>query len=224
MDLCHWDLAIQFNAQGAAEARAVGDHEIIRNAELNLADCYLVVGRLDEAQRTLETLHRECQQSGAWGEEWMKWRYTQHLNASLGDLWLARGDTEKALEFADACLAAAEATESRRNIVKGRRLKGEAFLALGQLEQAEAELSEALRVAREVGNPAQLRLTLAAQGRLRQGQGRPDEARTAYQEAIAVVEGVGAGLSDPALRAALLASPQVAALRRETALLREAAP
>jgi tetratricopeptide (TPR) repeat protein len=213
MDLCHWELAIQFDAQSVEESRAVGDPEIIRNAELNLADCYLAVNRLDEAQRLLEAVHQECQRRDVWGEEWMKWRYTQHLNASLGDLWLARGDTAKALEFAAACLAAAEATESRRNIVKGRRLRGEVFLAQGRLEQAEAELSEALRVAREVGNPAQLRLTLATLGRLRQAQGRPEDARAAYQEAIGVVEGVAAARSDAALRAALLASPQVAALR-----------
>src|SRR5947209_11813958 len=139
---------------------------MIRNAELNLGDCYLAVGRLDEAQRTLETVHRESQQSGAWGEEWMKWRYTQHLNASLGELWLARGNTEKALLFAGACLATAEATESRRNIVKGRRLKGEALLEQGKLAEAETELVEALRVAREVRNPAQLWKTLTAQARL----------------------------------------------------------
>jgi len=83
-------------------------------------------------------------------------RYTQHLNASLGELWLARGDAQKAMEFADACLVTAEATESRRNIVKGRRVKGEAFLALGKLDEAETELEAALRVGREVGNPAQL--------------------------------------------------------------------
>ncbi len=217
MDLCHWELAIQFNSQGAEEARPLGDPEIIRNVELNLADCYLVVNRLDEAQRLLEGVHEECRRPCAWGQEHMKWRYTQHLNASLGDLWMARGNAEKALEFADACLAAAIATESRRNIVKGRRLKGEAFLFLDRLEDAETEIVEALRVAREVGNPAQLRLTLAVLGRLRQAQGRLEEARAAYLEAISVVEVVAASLSDAALRSALLASPQVAALR-ESAL------
>jgi class 3 adenylate cyclase/tetratricopeptide (TPR) repeat protein len=218
MDLCHWDLAIQYNGQGAAEARAVGDPEIIRNAELNLADCYLALARMDEAQRTLETVHQECQQSGAWGEEWMKWRYTQHLNASLGELWLARGDTEQALTFADACLATAEATVSRRNIVKGRRLKGEAFLAQGRLAEAETELEEALRVAREVGNPAQLWKTLAAQARLRQAQARPEDAAIASQEVLAIVESVAAGLDDPALRDTFLASPQVSALREAAAV------
>jgi tetratricopeptide (TPR) repeat protein len=146
----------------------------------------------------------------------MKWRYTQHLHASLGELWLTRGDPPKAIAFADQCLAAAEATTSRRNLVKGRRLKGEALLAQGELNEAGGELEEALSVARYIGNPAQLRLTLAALARLRQAQGREDDAAAAYREALAVVERVAAGLSDAALRETFLASPQVAALR-ETA-------
>jgi tetratricopeptide (TPR) repeat protein len=197
----------------------MGDPEIYRNAELNLADCYLALGQLDDAQLLLETVERESKTRIGWGEVWMKWRYTQHLNASLSELWLARADPGKAIDYADACLTAAESTSSRRNIVKGRRLEGEAWLAQGKLEDAEIDLEEALRVAREVGNPAQLRLTLAALGRLRRAQGRDEDATAAYQEAIAVVERVAAGLSDPALRETLLESPQVLSLRAAVAPL-----
>ncbi len=216
-DICNWDLAIQHNAQGVSEARAMGDPEIYRNAELNLADCYLALGQLDEARRYLETVERESQRQGAWGETWMKWRYTQHLHASLGELWLARGDVAKAIAYADQCLAAAEATTSRRNIVKGRRLKGEALLVQGKLADAEAELEEARTVARYVGNPAQLRMTLAALARLCEAQGREGDAAAAYQEALAVVERVAAGLSDAALRETFLGSPQVTAIREAAA-------
>jgi len=38
----------------------------------------------------------------------MKWRYSQHLYHSLGELWLAKGDAAQALEFADECLKLAE--------------------------------------------------------------------------------------------------------------------
>ena len=218
MDLCNWDLALDYNGRSAAEARALGDPEVIRNSELNLADCHLALGRLDEAQRYLETVERESQRQGTWGETWMKWRYTQHLHASLGELWLARGDPAKAIECADACLAVAEATTSRRNIVKGQRLKGEALLAQDRPSEAEAELEQSLAVARYVGNPAQLRLTLAALGRLRRAQGREEDAAAAYHEAIAVVERVAAGLSDSTLRETLLASPQISSLRDAVAL------
>ena len=202
MDLCNWDQAIEHNLQGSEESRVVDDPEIIRNAELNLGDCHLALGELDEAKRWLETVERESAQTGAWGEDWMKWRYTQHLNASLGELWLAYGDAERALGYADTCIARAEATLSKRNIAKGRRVRGKALRALGETEQADAELELALQAAREVGNPAQIWQTLEALGR--------------PQEALAVVEGVAGGLADHDLRDTLLASPQVEALRKAT--------
>ena len=199
MDLCNWELAVQYNQQGAEESYPTGDPEIIRNAELNLADCYLVRGDLDEAQRVLESVEEGSLRSGGWGEDFMKWRYTQHMNVGLGELWLARGDVEKALHYADECLRGAEASESKRNITKGRRLRGKALQTLGRSDEAAADLELALRAAREVGNPAQIWQTLDALGR--------------PTEAFEAIEGVAAGLADPGLRNTLLASPQVAAIR-----------
>ena len=202
IDLCNWELAVEHNLQGSEESRAVGDPEIIRNAELNLGDCHLALGELDEAKRWLETVELESAQAGAWGEDWMKWRYTQHLNASLGELWLAYGEAERALGYADECIARAEETLSKRNVAKGRRVRGKALRALGETEQADAELELALAAAREVGNPAQIWQTLEALGR--------------QKEAMAIVTQMSAGLTDHVLGDTLLASPQVDALRNAT--------
>jgi class 3 adenylate cyclase/tetratricopeptide (TPR) repeat protein len=199
IDLCNWERAIEHNLQGSEESRAVGDPEIIRNAELNLGDCYLALGELDEARKWLERVETESAQSGAWGEEWMKWRYTQHMNASLSELWLAYGEPERALGYADACIARAEETFSKRNIAKGRRARGKALRALGELEQAQNELEGALEVARQVGNPAQIQQTLEALERPR--------------EALEIAEGIAGSLADADLRKTFLASPQVAELR-----------
>jgi class 3 adenylate cyclase/tetratricopeptide (TPR) repeat protein len=200
MDLCDWEQAVEHNLRGSEESRAVGDPEIIRNAELNLGDCYLALGELDEARKWFERVEAESAQTGAWGEDWMKWRYTQHLNASLSELWLAYDQPERALSYADACIAAAEETFSKRNIAKGRRARGKALRALGELEQAQNELERALEVARQVGNPAQIQQTLEALERPR--------------EALEIAEGIAGSLADADLRKTFLASPQVVELRK----------
>ncbi len=101
------------------------------------------------------------------------------------------------------------ARRHRKNIVKGRRLRAQVYVAQGRAADAEPELDTALAVARLLGNPPQLWKTLAALGDLRTVQGRTSEAHQAYQEALTVISDVAAGLADPALRETLLASDLV---------------
>lgn len=206
-DLCNWELALEYNRRGTEESRLAGDPEIIRNAELNLGDCHLALGELDEAARRLEQVERETAQSGAWGEDWMKWRYRQHLLASLGELRLEQGRVDEAEELALSCLEAAQASESKRNVVKGLRLQADVLLAQGAPAEAEAAAARALEVAREVGNPAQIWKTLRTLGLAR------EDGDAALTEAVATIEGMAAGLSDRTLADTLLASAQLADLR-----------
>ncbi|HTG46278.1 MAG TPA: adenylate/guanylate cyclase domain-containing protein [Actinomycetota bacterium] len=213
IDLCNWELALDHNGRGAEASREFGDPEIIRNAELNLADCHLATGELEEAERLLEGVQEASRASGTWGEEWMKWRYSQHTDASLAELRLAQGDLSRARHHADRCIAAAEATDSKRNVVKGRRASARIALREGRLDDADRELARAAEIARAIGNPAQLWTTLAALGDLRDAQGRVDEARAARREAIDVIDRVAANLADPGIRDTFLRSPQVTAIR-----------
>jgi tetratricopeptide (TPR) repeat protein len=120
-EIYNLEAAIRYNREGTEASYTVGDPEIIRNAEINLGDDYLLVGDLEQAQRYLEKVYTDTQQRGKWGEEWMKWRYSQPLYHSLGELWLTKGDAAQALEFAEECLKLAEPTMSRKNLVKGWR-------------------------------------------------------------------------------------------------------
>jgi tetratricopeptide (TPR) repeat protein len=212
-ELYNLEAAIRYNREGAEASYKVGDPEIIRNAEINLGDDYLLVGDLEQAQRYLEKVYAETQQRGQWGEEWMKWRYAQRLYHSLGELWLTRGDAAQALECADECLKLAEPTMSRKNLVKGWRLKGQALLAQGQEEQAEAALAQALTIAREIGNPPQLWKTYQALGALYEWQADPGRARAAYWSALEVIEGVAARLQNQELQRIFLQARPVHELR-----------
>jgi hypothetical protein len=44
----------------------------------------------------------------------MRWRYSMRLFAILSELWLARGDSERATEFGERCLDFR--TNSRKNL------------------------------------------------------------------------------------------------------------
>jgi class 3 adenylate cyclase/tetratricopeptide (TPR) repeat protein len=212
-ELYNLEAAIRYNREGAEASYKIGDPEIIRNAEINLGDDYLLLGDLEQAQRYLEKVYRDTQQRGKWGEEYMKWRYAQHLYHSLGELWLAKGDAAQALEFADECLKLAKPTMSRKNLVKGWRLKGQALLAQGQGEQAAAALSQALTVAQEIGNPPQLWKTYRALGELYERQADLERAKAAYRSALEVIEGVAARLQNQELRRTFLDTRPVQELR-----------
>jgi tetratricopeptide (TPR) repeat protein len=209
--------AIRYNREGAEASYKVGDPEIIRNAEINLGDDYLLLGDFEQAQQYLEKVYHDTQQHGKWGEEWMKWRYAQHLYHSLGELWLAKGDAAQALEFADECLKLAEPTMSRKNLVKSWRLKGQALLVQGQGEQAEAALVRALTIAREIGNPPQLWKTYQALGTLYESQADLERTQAAFQSAMDVIDGVAERLQDQELQRTFLAARPVQEIRERLA-------
>ena len=193
--------AIEYNRRGAEGARKRGDPETVANAEINLGDIFIARGDLAVAGEILEAVYRMVKDPAV--SDWMKWRYSTHLFASLGDLWLARGDPDRAGGWADQCLEIASRTRARKNLVKGWRLKGEIATRRRQWDQADRTLREALGIAEAIGNPGQLWRTYAALGRLRDAQGRPDEARAAYAAARGVIAGVRSRLATPELAAAL---------------------
>jgi tetratricopeptide (TPR) repeat protein len=202
--------ALELNRHSLEVASTIefADTEVRNNALLNLGDCLMALGRPDEAEEHFRAVERVVRTPRP-QDRWMLWRYAQHLFHSYGEVWLARGELEKALAYADECLGLADSSDSRKNIVKARRLRAQVFLAQRRSTEAEAELDSALEMARGVGNPPQLWKTLVTIGELRLAQDRPDDARQAYHEALAVVEHVAGGLHDDGLRATFLTSPPV---------------
>jgi class 3 adenylate cyclase/tetratricopeptide (TPR) repeat protein len=185
------------------------------HAQINLGDNLVALGRPDEAEAHFQVAEAVCR-SPRPADRWMAWRSSQHLFHSYGELWLARGDLERASAYADECLDVALFNSSAKNVVKARRLRAQILLACRRTKEAEEELTAAVATAGEVGNPPQLWKTHAAIGELRFAQGRPEEARRAYGEAFSVIERVAASLRDDQLRVTFLDSEDVETIRRKS--------
>ncbi|MBI4272151.1 MAG: AAA family ATPase [Candidatus Rokubacteria bacterium] len=201
------DRARELNRRAAEGGRKRGDHESFANAELNLGDIALLTGDLALAREYLEGVHRLVEDPAT--SQWMRWRYSIHLFASLADLALARGDLSRAREHADACLERATRTRSRKYLAKGWRLRGEIARARRTWADAEHALREALTLAEVIANPTQLWQTHAALGRLHMERKTPEAARQADLAARSVIERMKSGLHDPGLRASLEAAPHI---------------
>ena len=208
-ELYDWARAIEYNERALSLIEFGANDEIWSNIQCNLGDAALATGDVEKARHILETLDGQIPGFN----ELSKWRYSQHCFHSLGKVLFAVGEVERALEFADRCLDIAQETEAGKNITKARRLRAQIFLAQNRPADAEPELQAALEAARRVANPPQLWKTLETLGRLRSAQGRADDARAAFSEAVAVIEDVAEALTDDELREIFLHAPEVQALR-----------
>ena len=195
------DRSRELNQRAAAGARSRRDDESIANAELNLGDIALAQGDLALATELLEGVERRVDDPAT--SEWMRWRYTMHLVASLGDLHLTRGGHAVAEHLADRCLELATRKRARKYIVRGWRLKGEVALARRRTDAAHDALRHALSIADTVGAPTLLWQTHGALGRLYAALGQPDAAHDAYASARAVLQRMRTGVHHARLRAAL---------------------
>ena len=96
-----------------------------------MGDSLAALGRHDEAEKyylMVEPVVRNPQPA----EHFALWLYSQHFFHSHGSLKLHRGEHDKALALAEECIGLAERTNRAKNVVKGRRLRGECFIGDGQ--------------------------------------------------------------------------------------------
>jgi tetratricopeptide (TPR) repeat protein len=214
-ELENHEQALERNRSGmdlVGSVSSLPDAEVEMNTRMNLADNLDALGRPEEAEEQFQAVEAAVRHPNK-AQLWLLWRYSLHFFHSYGEHMLGRGEPARALAYADECLRVAEETGSKKYFVKGRRLRGRALIAMSHLDDAERELSTALEIALALANPPQLWKTHAAMGNLRRAQGRPEDARQSYGDALSVIEAVAAGLTDEKLRQTFLHSPPVEAIR-----------
>lgn len=217
-ELENHDRALEWNSESVAYAgrpNIVNSGELETFSRLNLAESLVALGRLDEAEEHFNVLEERSRNPRP-EDMWMHWRWSQHLFAGCSEMWLARDDGERALAYAMRCLALAEPSDSKKYIVKARRLKSQVKLMQGRPNDAARELETALAVAREIGNPPQLWKTLRVQSEVSEALGNWEEAKQARAEAMDLILTVAQGLSDEEVRDTFLDSAYVSSLRTAT--------
>ena len=211
------DHAETLNATSAQIGRRRRDPGTQPNAELNLGDLFRARGDLALAHEMYEGVFRYWKNPHS--SQWMRFRYSIRMFASMGELALARGDLAAARTHTAECLELATRTGSRKNLVKAWRLSGELARADRDWDRAEDHLRRALVQARSLRNPVQIWQTMLALGQLLSETNRVDEARDLWQQALAVMEQVRVNLRHERLREAFEKS---ADLRRVQGLVADA--
>jgi transcriptional regulator with AAA-type ATPase domain/tetratricopeptide (TPR) repeat protein len=210
------DAAAELNRQSAVIGRRRGDDGTMANAEINLGDVFLARGDLASAAEIFDGVERMAGDPAT--SPWMRFRYSNRLWASMGELALARGDLDRARARAEQCLELATQTNARKNLVKGWRLLGAIACAARRWDEAHHASNEALVVAKAIANPTQLWHTYAALGHYHEERGEKDPARNAYTAARAVIDGMLAGLSTSRLSGSLDTLPVVRDLTRKASM------
>jgi tetratricopeptide (TPR) repeat protein len=181
------------------------------NAELNLGDIYRARGDLALAHELYEGVFRYWKDPST--SQWMRFRYSIRMFASMGELALVRGDLSAARAHSAECLELATRTGSRKNLVKAWRLAGELERAEKEWDRAEEHLRKALDIATSIGNPVQCWTTEFALGQLLTDAGRFDDAREILQNAYFRMQRVGERLRHDQLRSAFEKSGELHRVR-----------
>jgi tetratricopeptide (TPR) repeat protein len=213
-DLGDLDEAERLNAASARIGRRRHDPGTQPNAELNLGDILHARGDLDAAQDLFDGVFRYWKNPST--SEWMRFRYSIRMFASMGELALERGDHAAARTHAAECLELATRTGARKNLIKGLRLSAALASAGGEHDRAEAHLRRALAIAESLRNPVQHWKTLLALHDLVLRQQRVDQARDACQTAVSVMNRVAGALKADRLQQAFAGNTDV---RRASELL-----
>lgn len=192
LDLLHLDLAREHAERGYRLAWDIRSNIWIHLLASVLAAAYLEQGEIDRAATLLAEVSNQDSPGNTLGQRrcWCVW----------GELALARGLPETALEIADRLIALAAGGPGARIAPRVAKLRGEALLGLRRVDEAEATLRDAREEARAWGlTPTVWRIDVAL-GRLCLIRGRRLAAQHAYATARTTIEELARQLPDVALR------------------------
>jgi tetratricopeptide (TPR) repeat protein len=192
--------ALGFNERAAALAREIGDPEIIANSEINLSGNHLALGDRARAEAALAPIRDALARPA---DPFMRWRYSLHAFHAMGRLAVAAGAPDRALAHADDELRGAEHHRAPKVQARALILRGASLTALDRLDEADAALAEAVRIADTISYPNAAWRALGLRATLAQRLGNAADAERHAAAQRALIGAALRTLPDAGLRRAL---------------------
>lgn len=127
----------------------------------------------------------------------------------VGDVLIALGRPEEALHLSQEAQQRFEVSDTHITLPRVRHSKAKALLALGQEDQARADLQQALSEAQDSGSRRQQWPIMVALARLEEDRGRSKQAQRLLRQARTVIEEIASHTGDQQLKEALFNLPDV---------------
>jgi DNA-binding SARP family transcriptional activator/Tfp pilus assembly protein PilF len=176
--------AVGYFEQALAILREIGDQRDLGQATNNLAFCYLMLGRYEEAAAALLDALELQRQSGR--------RYGEGVAlCNLGEAYLELGRYQEAIECSQEALAIVREIGSVRDEGYALYNLGRAHLELGRPAEAAGLLEQALAIHRAAGDRYGEARVLQYIGTAHAQAGRLGEARETWSRARRLFEGLG---------------------------------
>lgn len=213
VDLLASEPAKHYLQRAVTEAREINSRLWVLSSTPELASAYLLDHDLDAADAVLDAADLQpVARSNQGGRNcWMV----------RAEVLLARGDAEKALRIVDDLIISAPHVTEERQVPRLARIRGEALIRLGRLEEGRASLLASEEGALSTGRPSHLWRALVALGHLYRRQRRYTEADASFAKARDVISTIAKTVPDPEIRQVFLResaermpSPRKATLRR----------
>ncbi|MBI4261270.1 MAG: AAA family ATPase [Actinobacteria bacterium] len=177
------------------------------SARIDLLFADIAAGDIGRAEKALPELLEAAGSTGGWHQ----WLWTGRLSEAGAETDLSAGRPEDALRAAGESLERALRAGRRKYEARARNTAGRALLALGRLEEAQAELGRAVAAGEALGSVPTTWPAMVALARSLELQGKEEEASALLTGLRERVEGF-AGTLHETRRRSFLAQPELADL------------
>jgi len=198
--------SVELDRESADLGRAAKNPNVEISALINLGLDHLNLGESPRALALFEETMVRVEKQGFGAH---RWRWAMHLSTYLAEALLTIGRPEQALGQVENALVQARPTGSTKYVAKCHALRGQIALQGRQWSQAEADLAEALRIARRIQYPTLTWQAAHMLARAQAEQKNVEEAVATARLAADTIAAVAARAPDAAVKSTFLAWPRV---------------